>query len=165
MRSDVGESDYTMLKNKKGIIKAIVFQTTLNEKVRSSRKSLWERTLHVLDSISETNVDVQNKVKRSYYKLEFVKNLTDKTSIDSNDRCSLLTSQLKCMMNMIACDETNMLPDEENIDIFSPMESLNGQCMVEFHLGNLDLISNVIKKQKEADFQLQNSIIQDFCKG
>lgn len=58
--------------------------------------------------------------------LELLKNLTDKTSIDSNDRSVILTLQLKCMMNMIECDEKNLIPKQESIDIFSPIESLNG---------------------------------------
>ena len=58
MKSDVAESDYTMLKSAKGVVKAILFQTTLKKKLREEKKSLWERTLMILDTICETNVDV-----------------------------------------------------------------------------------------------------------
>ena len=68
-------------------------------------------------------------------------------------------------MNMIECDEKDMIPDIEKVDIFCPMESLNGQCIAEFKLKDLDTISTLIKTQTDSNskVKLKNSIIQDFC--
>ena len=65
---------------------------------------------------------------------------------------------------MIHIDFKNLILDEEYIDIFNPIEQLNGQCLCDFYLMKSELIGNRLRDQilSAESGNLNNSLIEKF---
>jgi hypothetical protein len=55
MKSDIAETLYTVYYDSKGEKVALHFQTTLTDMLRKQRKSKWQRSIHVIESMAQNN--------------------------------------------------------------------------------------------------------------
>ena len=67
-------------------------------------------------------------------------------------------------MNMIPVDFDKLILDDEddNIDIFDPIEQLNGQCFCEFYMTNPSILEKKLNKNPGKKHGFRLSIIEDF---
>ena len=63
LKSDLTESQYKIYKNNKGEQVAFHIQTTLTLGLRELMKSPWQRSLHIIDSIFDTQPNFKNFVE------------------------------------------------------------------------------------------------------
>lgn len=66
---------------------------------------------------------------------------------------------------MIPVQFDELILDEDNIDIFNPIEQLNCQCLCDFYLSMSDHIKRKLESQKSTAGTgvLRKSLIEDFC--
>lgn len=93
IKSDLTESQYTLYKNDAGEQVAFHIQTTLTLGLRELMKSPWQRSLHIIDSIFDTQPNFKHFVeKRKIYGvsaqfiLRMMAKMNDCPSFDQNDR-------------------------------------------------------------------------------
>ena len=63
LKSDLTESQYKVYKNDQGEQVAFHIQTTLTTGLRELMKSPWQRSLHIIDSIFDTQPNFKNLVE------------------------------------------------------------------------------------------------------
>ena len=129
MKSDLAESVYTLYVNEQGEKQALKVQTTLVGKLRRERKSPWQRSLHVIESMTSSNVAITAFIEnerimglRIKHIINLFRFMTDHISFDQKDRSRTLKQQLRTVMNMIPRDYNELIIKEDDIDIFSPQE-------------------------------------------
>lgn len=100
---------------------------------------------------------------RIKYIINLFRFMTDHISFDQKDRSRTLKQQLRTVMNMIPSDFNELIIKEDDIDIFSPQEQLDGQCLCDYNLENLEWINKSLARQDAEGFKSRNSLIDDFC--
>ena len=182
MKSDLAESVYAIYVDGNGEQTALKVETTLVEKLRKERKSPWQRSVHVIESITQSNQAIRQFIEdgrimgcRIKHIVNLFRFMTDQISFDQKDRSRTLKQQLRTVLNMIPSDFNELIIDEDGIDIFCPQEQLDGQCLCDYNLDNLEWIK---KKLEPAEAERQrirrsekgsnnttqhNSLIDIFC--
>ena len=89
LKSDIAESKYQYFEDKNNQVYAIHIQTTLTEELRKLKKSKWQRSQHILNSLYETNRYFKQKVETGSILGISIKNIirqfekfTDSVSLD-----------------------------------------------------------------------------------
>ena len=133
---------------------ALHIQATLSQGIRELMKSPWQRSLHMYESIYDTNPLFMKASFAKVYGIsawnafEYYKMTTDCVSLNNTDRQRLLKQQLRILMNMLPIDFAELILEEEDIDIFNPIEQMNGQCLCDFYLVKSQHVAERIKIQK-----------------
>jgi hypothetical protein len=112
-------------------------------------KSPWQRSLHIIDSIFDTQPNFKHFVENrkiygvsAEFILKMMAKMNDCPSFDQNDRQRLLKQSLRIILNMIPVSFEELILEEHNIDIFNPIEQLNGHCLCDFYLVKSEHIFN-----------------------
>lgn len=87
----------------------------------------------------------------------------DCISLSNNDRQRLLKQQIRIILNMLPLNLAELILDEEDIDIFNPVEQLNGQCLCDFYLVKSEHVAKRIKIQKTQ--HTRASLIEVFLRS
>lgn len=97
------------------------------------------------------------------YILNWYRMFTDSISFAQQDRSRTLKQQLRCVMNIITNDFNTLISSEDDINIFTPLQQLNGQCLSDFYLTNIDHLKKKLNDQKLPNFKMRKSLIREFC--
>lgn len=114
----------------------------------------------MFDSIWDTNplLDEAGLKKvfgiQAYNAFDYKKKTSDCVSINNNDRQRLLKQQLRILLNMIPISFKELIFDEEDLDIFNPIEQLNGQCLCDYYLVKSEHVKKRISIQKSLNTRL-----------
>lgn len=114
----------------------------------------------MFDSIWDTNplLDEAGRKKvfgiQAYNAFDYKKKTSDCVSINNNDRQRLLKQQLRILLNMIPISFKELIFDEEDLDIFNPIEQLNGQCLCDYYLVKSEHVKKRISIQKSLNTRL-----------
>ena len=114
-------------------------------------KSPWQRSSHMFDSIYDTNKLFAEASNEKIFGIpvwtafEYKKLTTDCVSFNNNDRQRLLKQQIRILLNMLPINFKELILREDDIDIFNPIEQMNGQCLCDFYLVKSEHVKNRIQ--------------------
>ena len=120
-------------------------------------------------SIFDTNVEFAEASSKKVYGIsawnafDYKRYTTDCVSLNNNDRQRLLKQQIRILVNMIPTDYSELILDEEDIDIFNPIEQMNGQCLCDFYLVKSQHVANRIKLQK--NMKTRSNLIKTYMES